>query len=163
MRSKLAFLLVVFFILFLLVAPAFAEQSVSLSAGPATRNATNAGSTAWKVEYAADPFLVVPFGMSFAYVNEGSVPGHKRDEVVAKLVMIVPVSERFRIEAGAGPCRYNDTTLSGIQRGWGAVYGTSAAYRLTKSLSAIASWDRTEVAGNGESDLFLFGAKFSWR
>ena len=163
MRSKLAFLLVVFFILFLLVARSYAEQSVSLSGGPATRNSSNEGSTAWKVEYAAEPFLVVPFGVSLAYVNEGSVPGHKRDEIAAKVEMFVPVSERFRVGAGAGPCRYNDTTLAGIQRGWGAVYGASAAYRLTKSVSAIASWDRVEAAGNGESDLFLLGAKFSWK
>ena len=154
---------VMMIILLLAAVPAFAEQSLSLSGGPVTSNMSNEQSRGWQVEYGAVPFLFPPFGMALSYTNEGTVPGHKRDEVSAKLVLAVPVFDRFQVAAEAGPCRYNDTTPAGIQRGWGAVYGVSTAYRLTKSWSVTASWDRVEAAGNGGSDLFLLGAKFAWK
>src|SRR5262249_39497652 len=81
-------------------------QDFLLAGGGAVHESASQGSFAMRVEYLED--LSTHLAVSFAYHNEGHIPGHHRDGQVAQLWLRTDPALPWSFAAGAGPYLYFD-------------------------------------------------------
>ena len=119
-------------LLFLLGAsPMLRAQELTFLGGE-LKAGTNGSSHAWQVDYRQ--YFTQYFAGSFAYINEGHVPGHHRDGNALQAWGRVPFNNgKLSLSAGVGAYYYYDTQFSPLGES-ADVHGTAPIY------SAAASW-----------------------
>lgn len=158
MKNKFA--LILLFVLMPVVS--FAQANVSFMLGGVTNNRDNQQSTAWQLEYENRPFEQL--GFSVSYLNEGELPGHKRDGIAGQIKLYaIPSTNDFSIALNAGPYLWLDTQMGSIERGAAALVGVDGSYKITDFLRLKASWNRVISSDKRDSDVFLVGLGYNWK
>jgi hypothetical protein len=104
-------------------------QELTLLGGFTTKENFGKFSGTWQVDYRQDFYRY--FAGSFAYINEGHLPGHHRDGNAAELWGNLPMfQDKFAISFGAGVYDFYDTqSLSGGDSA--DVHGTAPIYSIS--------------------------------
>jgi len=144
-----------FFSAALLVPPFAAAAELSLLAGQSLTRDTGDSSDSWQVDFRYFPARYLAWSAS--YINEGHVPGHKRDGVATQLWGRIPMyRNRVVVSVGAGPYRFFDTAVRpdgsfADLHGWAVVYSASAAYTLDAPW--VVRLTANHVRGSGDVDM----------
>jgi len=140
-------------------------QEFSAFAGRTYAVEPDANSFAWLISYAQD--LGEHFALSFAWQNEGHVPGHHRDgHSVQAWAKARPFSPQLTLAAGIGPYRYFDTAVvqSGgshsDDHGYGVLYSVSAAWRTQGRLLYEVRFNRVETNHSIDTSEVLLGVGY---
>ncbi len=152
-------------LLWLLLLPSRATaQELSLLVGASESAVAADSGTAWQLEFRekAGKYLAV----SVSYVNEGHLPGHKRDGLAAQLWGRIPLFRRkFSVDLGAGPYRYFDTqALAGggfvNATGWGGMFSASATLYTKSPWFARCTANHIYVPASQDTNTFVLGVGY---
>jgi hypothetical protein len=106
------------------------------------------------------------FAASAAYLNEGHLPGHKRDGLAAQLWGGIPMFRRaVSLEAGAGVYRFSDTQPRpnggyADVNGWGGVYSASATWYLRSPWFFRANFNRIKPGHERATGTYALGVGY---
>ncbi|HEY3489270.1 MAG TPA: outer membrane beta-barrel protein [Candidatus Deferrimicrobiaceae bacterium] len=113
---------------------AAAAQELALQYGTTQVEKGEGRDRSWQIDFRYR--FATNFAASAAYLNEGHVPGHKRDGLAAQLWGSVPLFRRaVALDFGAGIYRYSDTqprpagSYADVND-WAGIYSASATYYL---------------------------------
>jgi hypothetical protein len=153
-----------FIIAFFLAAHPARADEVSLLLGRMEALNTFESSYSWQVDYRYNPARYLAWSAS--YLNEGHVPGHKRDGVATQLWGRVPLFKgRIDLSFGVGPYRFFDTatrpdgTFNDVQ-GWAGIYGASAAWHTKSPLLVRLTANRIKGAGGVDTNTYVLGVGY---
>lgn len=125
----------------------------------------DANSFAWLMSYSQD--LGEHFALSFAWQNEGHVPGHHRDgHSVQAWAKTRAFSPQLTLAAGAGPYRYFDTAVAqsggshSDDHGYGVLYSLSATWRTQGRMLYEVRFNRVETENSIDTSELLFGVGY---
>ena len=125
-------------LLFLLCASPWLKGQELTFLGGELKAGANGSSPAWQVDYRQD--FTEYFAGSFAYINEGHVPGHHRDGNALQLWGRLPFDQgKFAVSAGVGAYYFYDTQFSPLG-GSANVHGTAPIYSLAASWYFSNRW-----------------------
>jgi hypothetical protein len=130
-------------------------QELSLNLGRSLLEGTEGRGRDWQLDFRYR-FPKV-FSVSGAYINEGHLPGHKRDGLAAQLWAGMPLFRRgLSVDFGAGFYRYSDTQPrpGGYvdENGWAAVYSAVGTYYLRSPWFFRIAANRIRPTGSGSAD-----------
>jgi len=125
----------------------------------------DAHSFAWLISYSQD--LGEHFALSFAWQNEGHVPGHHRDgHSVQAWAKTRAFSQQLTLAAGVGPYRYFDTAVAqgggshSDDHGYGALYSLSATWRTQGRLLYEVRLNRVQTGKSIDTTELLLGVGY---
>lgn len=112
------------------VSPLLRAQELTFLGGE-LKAGTDGSSPAWQVDYRQE--FTQYFAGSFAYLNEGHVPGHHRDGNALQAWGRLPFDNgKLALSAGVGAYYFYDTQFSPLG-GSADVHGTAPIYSLSGS------------------------------
>src|SRR5436189_717011 len=143
-------------------AMAASAQELAILGGGTWTDEPHERTHGWMVEYLHP--LDGPWAASFAYQNEGHVPGHHRDGHAVQLWLRTPPARGWSLAAGFGPYYSFDTALAESPgehqdaHGWGAITTVAIGWRDGASLW---SWqvrvNHVETRNGPDSTMLLVG------
>jgi hypothetical protein len=147
----------------LVTCTAHAEQ-LSVLAGTSNTDDGNAHSYSWQIDYRQLFWNYA--AASFAYLNEGHLPGHNRDGAALQLWAVTPRWQRFDFAIGAGPYAYFDTqaepSASGYRdyHGVGEIYTGSLTWYPGERWFMRLNFSEIHTPGNLDTRTLMLGAGY---
>jgi hypothetical protein len=142
-----------------------AAQELSAFVGRTYAVEPDANSFAWLISYSQD--LGEHFALSFAWQNEGHVPGHHRDGHSGQAwAKARPFSPQLTLAAGIGPYRYFDTAVAqsggshADDHGYGVLYSVSATWRTQGRMLYEVRFNRVETNHSIDTSEVLLGVGY---
>ncbi len=146
----------------LILAGAVHAQELTVFAGGLQASETKERSHAWALEY--QHALGENIAASFAWLNEGHLPGHHRDgQSVQIWGRANLLDRRLSLAAGLGPYRYFDTTASVAGgdhaniHGWGMVGSLAATYYSDSRWLYKLRFNRIVAGGSVDTNALMLG------
>lgn len=164
--ARRAVFLAVVITAFLAPRPSIAEE-VSFLLGRMEALNTSESTYSWQVDFRHDPARYLVWSAS--YLNEGHVPGHKRDGVATQLWGRVPLYKgRVSLSLGAGPYYFFDTAIRpdgtfNDVHGWAGIYSASAAYYTKSPVVVRLTVNHVKGAGDLDTSTYVLGVGYRLR
>ena len=151
----------VFLMLTLALAGAAHAQELTLFAGGLEDTGTRQRTSAWAFEYQHP--LGENIAASFAWLNEGHVPGHHRDgQAIQVWGRGNLLDRRLSLAAGIGPYRFSDTTPAPAGgyanvHGWGTIGSVAATYYADSRWLYQLRYNRIVTPNSIDTSALMFG------
>ena len=152
----------IFLALPVVLAGAANAQELTLFGGGLKQSGTKESTSVWAFEYQHP--LHENIAASFAWLNEGHVPGHHRDGQSIQIWGRTNVLDRrLSLAAGVGPYRYFDTTVSSAGggyaniHGWGTVGSLAATYYTESRWLYQMRFNRIVARNSIDTSALMFG------
>ena len=152
----------IFLALPVILAGAANAQELTLFGGGLKQSGTKESTSVWAFEYQHP--LHENIAASFAWLNEGHVPGHHRDGQSMQIWGRTNVLDRrLSLAAGVGPYRYFDTTVSSAGggyaniHGWGTVGSLAATYYTNSRWLYQMRFNRIVARNSIDTSSLMFG------
>jgi hypothetical protein len=140
-------------------------EELGLLGGVTVATAADPSTYAWGLEYREH--LLLHLDASFAYLNEGHLPGHDRDGALLQVwATSGPWLARVHFGFGAGPYAYFDTLDDSNPNGYsdrhaiGVVLSGYASFALSPHWSALLEVNQIIAPGDGNTRTLMIGAAY---
>ncbi|MCK9381634.1 MAG: porin family protein [Sulfuritalea sp.] len=155
----------IFLALPLILAAAAHAQELTLLAGDSRESVSKQRSGVWAFEYQHP--LHENISASFAWLNEGHLPGHHRDGQTLQIWGRANLLDRrLSLAAGVGPYRYYDTAVSSSPsgyanvHGWGTVGSLAATYYTSSRWLYQLRFNRISTGNSIDTSALMFGVGY---